>query len=803
MNRILKKFSIWSILAFIGGAGLAGTCAGILIQADMPVVGILVAGFILLIMSSMLILVESSRHRSARLIASNAEQRTLIRNTAGSVGRLSPIVRRSANQLRSVVDGETPVIVKGGSIDGKRSSGDKRIGSRNLRPNAVIELKSAGHSDAPVGHTPALAEIFDQSRLEQPSRYETRTQLLVDEAESPTRTVRLGKEGWNAAVDVDEVEEVSFDLSINLIGNEKDARAALFWCKAYDENNNEVEAELLPHWNAKYGWWAYAGTNTAQPQWLKVAVPDTAKSISFGLIPWKYDRIGVRNAIGVSTTYVDGASSTSRTPKSIRVVSILDDFSYECFRFECDLRSLTPQNWKNIIDDHSPDLFLCESAWAGLAAESHPWKGRVYASERFGSENRRYLLDILEYCKERGIPTAFWNKEDPSHYEDKAHNFVETALLFDHIFTTDTDSRERYVSDYGHPSVHVLPFGVQPRLYNPIQTVVREDKAIFAGAWYENHEVRCDQMRNMFDSIIRSGYPLEIRDRFMGSGDPWHEFPREYQEFIKPPVPHAEVAQLFKASTVGMTMNTVTDSPSMFARRIFELMASNTLVVSNYSVGVERFFGDRVLYLDRDPEALQRTSALERERIQEQNVVDVLSNHSYEDRFSRILDACLIPYEKVSRDGSLIVRIRSMDEARCAYDYISTNYGKPFVAALLVVDKSVPGTLSAQMFQKYNTGSCNVVDEALLADGTVRRENLIPTEYFYYIDQFASEALQVDLEALILHASYYRGPIVPRTTNDRPYSLRALLGGESFLAPRSELSVMFNSTSPREIAYAV
>ncbi len=42
----------------------------------------------------------------------------------------------------------------------------------------------------------------------------------------------------------------------------------------------------------------------------------------------------------------------------------------------------------------------------------------------------------------------------------------------------------------------------------------------------------------------------------------------------------------------------------MFARRVFELMASNTLVVSNYSKGVRLLFGELVIASDAKAELL-------------------------------------------------------------------------------------------------------------------------------------------------------------------------------------------------------
>ena len=47
---------------------------------------------------------------------------------------------------------------------------------------------------------------------------------------------------------------------------------------------------------------------------------------------------------------------------------------------------------------------------------------------------------MLNYCRSRGIPTVFWNKEDPPHFDD----FIGAAKEFDFVFTTDADCVPMY-----------------------------------------------------------------------------------------------------------------------------------------------------------------------------------------------------------------------------------------------------------------------------------------------------------------------------------------------------------------------
>ncbi len=53
-----------------------------------------------------------------------------------------------------------------------------------------------------------------------------------------------------------------------------------------------------------------------------------------------------------------------------------------------------------------------------------------------------------------------------------------------------------------------------------------------------------------------------------------------------------EILQAYKGYRYGLNMNSIKGSPTMFARRVFELMACNTVVLSNHSDGIVEQFGD-------------------------------------------------------------------------------------------------------------------------------------------------------------------------------------------------------------------
>jgi len=331
---------------------------------------------------------------------------------------------------------------------------------------------------------------------------------------------------------------------------------------------------------------------------------------------------------------------SAKLPSKMNVAMIVDEFTYNSFRFECNALPLEPENWQEIFNNNDIDFFFCESAWAGVDSLKRPWRGKIYASVNFTNENRGILLEILDYCKKNNIPTIFWNKEDPTHYEDRIHDFVKTALNFDHIFTTAIECVEHYKNDYGHPSVHLLMFATQPQLFNPIESFNRTNEIIFAGSWYAQHPSRSEEMSSVFDSILQSQHELKIFNRHSENDDPNHAFPEKYLPYVNPRLSHDQLEIAYKGSKYALNFNTVTESKTMFARRAFELMSSNTLVISNYSQGLEYLFGANIIFTD----GTNPIDLSQHESKRDYCLYTVLQHHTYKHRFEQILRDVGISY---------------------------------------------------------------------------------------------------------------------------------------------------------------
>lgn len=283
---------------------------------------------------------------------------------------------------------------------------------------------------------------------------------------------------------------------------------------------------------------------------------------------------------------LERADDLPASPECLRLALISDRFTADSLAMECHTVHLHPERWLEQMRQFRPHLLLVESAWQGVAGE---WQGKV-------AEPDETLCALVLSCRAAGIPTVFWNKEDPLHFEA----FLRTAALFDQVFTTDAGSVIRYRERLGHEQVDCLPFAVQPRLHHPFLKPgqSRCEGSFFAGAWYPNLQERCRDFMALADALALAG-PLVIHDRNgQGGGS---NYPHQYASLVRDAVPYEQTGELYRSYRIGLTLNTIKQSPTMFARRAMELACTNTSVYSNYSQGLAMLMGDLVRMTDDGP----------------------------------------------------------------------------------------------------------------------------------------------------------------------------------------------------------
>lgn len=329
---------------------------------------------------------------------------------------------------------------------------------------------------------------------------------------------------------------------------------------------------------------------------------------------------------------------TNAPARQLRMACIMDDFTYTSYQPECELQQLTPDNWQAELEAFKPQVLFIESAWRG---KDELWGSKV-------GHKSKELQGIVAWCKTHSIPTLFWNKEDPVHFE----TFLSTAKLFDYVFTTDIDCIHRYKAALGHERVYLLPFACQPTQNNPIEKYQRKDAFCFAGAYYVRYPHRTQDLET-YVAELPGFRPLEIYDRNYGKNDPNYQFPEHYQPYIVGTLPFSEIDKAYKGYRYAINLNSIKQSQTMFARRVFELLGSNTLTISNFSRGVRLLFGDLVITSDSGGEVVNRLDKLAadpsiEDRVRLAALRKVMREHTYGHRLDYVIDKIGIKTESKS-----------------------------------------------------------------------------------------------------------------------------------------------------------
>jgi len=320
-------------------------------------------------------------------------------------------------------------------------------------------------------------------------------------------------------------------------------------------------------------------------------------------------------------------AETVRSGRRLVVAAIMDPFTRLAFDPECDIVDLHPQTWEAELVAAQPDLLFVESAWRG---HEDSWYDTVQTCPQ-------ELVDIVAWCRDRGISSVLWNKEDPVYFE----RYVKVAALVDHVFTTDLEVIPRYVHELGHHRVHVLPFAAQPSICNPVELGERKDAAVFAGSYYAGFKERNKALFAEIEGTSRV-LPVEIFDRNFGTEEPTWQWPEPYRQLVVGTLPADQIDVAYKGYKVALNVNTVTTSQTMLARRAFDLLASGTPTVSNFSPSIKVLFGDLISASDSadEIENAVRQIVTDRDTTDKRRVMGVrhvMAQHTYRARFEHLI----------------------------------------------------------------------------------------------------------------------------------------------------------------------
>jgi 2-polyprenyl-3-methyl-5-hydroxy-6-metoxy-1,4-benzoquinol methylase/spore maturation protein CgeB len=326
---------------------------------------------------------------------------------------------------------------------------------------------------------------------------------------------------------------------------------------------------------------------------------------------------------------------------SLTIATILDTFSEFCFRYEANLVPLPVDAWREELERHRPCFLFCESAWRGNNGQ---WR---FVMTRYASRPDNPLRALLAWCKEQGIPRVFWNKEDPPNFDV----FKDVAMDFDFVFTSDEMCIPRYRELLGHDRIYALPFAAQPAIHNPIQEgVERAGTVCFAGSWRaDKYPERVTDSEALLGPALE--YGLDIFDR--NANTKKLAFPAPYRDAVRGSLDYDAMLSAYRGYQTFLNVNSVKDSPTMFARRVFELMACGTPVISSDSVGIRTMLGSLVKIASTSEEARGHLEQLlgdanYRHRFAHAGYREVLENHTYAHRLRAILDAVGIESPRIA-----------------------------------------------------------------------------------------------------------------------------------------------------------
>lgn len=336
-----------------------------------------------------------------------------------------------------------------------------------------------------------------------------------------------------------------------------------------------------------------------------------------------------------------------KTYGHLKVAVILDDFSLAAWGGEFDLLELTATTWQEQLEAQPVDLLLVESAWNG---NHGAWQYKLTGPNAPAPE----LIALTQYCNNNNIPTVFWNKEDPPHFED----FLPTAKLFNAVLTSDSDQIPAYQKELGHERVESMAFAAAPAIHNPVRGKEphQEGDIAFAGMYFAHKfPERREQMDLLLRAAVEVGPRMEqgltIFSRFQGDNKRY-QFPAPFDRFVVGSLPYQKMLTAYRGFKVFLNVNSVVESPSMCARRIFEITASGTPVISTPSRAISAFFpADEVVVVETREQAQWSMRALVnspqlRDRMVHKAQRRIWREHTYTHRASQVLAVAGIIHEK-------------------------------------------------------------------------------------------------------------------------------------------------------------
>lgn len=270
---------------------------------------------------------------------------------------------------------------------------------------------------------------------------------------------------------------------------------------------------------------------------------------------------------------------------SLKLALIADELTQTSLEHEVRVKNVTPSNFQTIFGRWCPDLLFVESAWQGY---NDAWKYKIASYPGYSDRTNKQLRVVVEAARRAGIPTVFWNKEDDVHYL----RFIESAKLFDYIFTVDENCLPRYRQDAPAAiATDTLMFPVQSCFHYPDGAATSLGFSCFVGSYGTHvHPKRRLRQDMLFAAFARHG--LDIYDRNSSRKAAHYRYPRLPGIRICRKVAYPMTANLYRGYKFNLNVNTIESSPTMYSRRLIEILASGGVAISTPSLAALRLFND-------------------------------------------------------------------------------------------------------------------------------------------------------------------------------------------------------------------
>lgn len=425
---------------------------------------------------------------------------------------------------------------------------------------------------------------------------------------------------------------------------------------------------------------------------------------------WKHVTEAYSHALERVQERKSETASTFPTAKRLDQITlglIADPFTTDTLASAVKVVRLSPDNWKQELARQPIDAMFVESAWKGNDGQWHRKVG-FYSDEEFAP-----LRALLEHCRQIGVPSLFWNKEDPVHFD----RFRQAASLCDHVFTTDSRRIIPYLMtpDAVTRTASSCPFYASPRIHNLLpSTRAWQATAAYGGTYYG---ARYPERTEYMDKIMSAAAPLglTIYDRQHADPESPYKYPGGLGGYVAGDLSYEEMIQAYKAHPVQINVNSVLDSPTMFSRRVVETAACGAPLISGPALGMNRYLEGAAQVIRTESEAAQALENLlhhpaYRWRIALRGARAVMRAHTTQHRLTQML-----------RTAGLVMQAPQAPQLNVWVEQLSAPAARRLITQTLrpqAVHAAKWATESRQVLEAAGI-ACHTASDAACAPGSV------------------------------------------------------------------------------------